>query len=609
MLDRFTKGSHLASFFIVFLSLLFPVCAIEVEDKILDFAQEISLHNEPLWQAILQKKNNKMLNDSSNLWLTHSAILKEELEATIRLIFQEPNTACRFPARKRFIERKLDLEVGSLSLVMCQSYQEFVESVPIESLFLVYASENVTSASSMMGHIMLRMDGKNKAKSFVQHGITFFTELDSVNIPKILYDSLFVGKEGYFQVAPYAPFQQHYRNVEQRNIWEYKLDLNNFEKLLIRDMVWELGQSNLPYFFHTYNCATVTQLLLALGNPDKLANMADWLTPLDVVKFAHRNNRVESTQVIPSDKWKINALSAQLNEQKMQKVADSIINLKVDELLFDDSTPNILALEFAKSYNAFAYAKNIINENVFEANKSIISKKSNNISQYQLDLDSYKNPLDTADEALFAAGFIRFDNEDFIKFRYFPVAKSILDNNRNIFGETELILADTEIRVSLKDSDIIVDKFLLYSMKSRVPFNTYVGGLSTGFKIGAERILDDNHRQQLAGLIEASIGFTYEFTRDLGVYAELEIGAGTHLDKQFLYSVPTLGIYLYSIFNVKLNIESNVLVNHNQYDMKSFSVSAIHYINNNNSFTLKTLRNWNQVKDTSLTEINYNYRF
>ena len=93
------------------------------------------------------------------------------------------------------------------------------------------------------------------------------------------------------------------------------------------------------------------------------------------------------------------------------------------------------------------------------------------------------------------------------------------------------------------------------------------------------------------------------------MYAELEIGAGTHLDKQFLYSVPTLGIYLYSIFNVKLNIESNVLVNHNQYDMKSFSVSAIHYINNNNSFTLKTLRNWNQVKDTSLTEINYNYRF
>jgi hypothetical protein len=338
MIDRFTKGSLLASFFIVILSLSFSARAMRVEARILELAQKTSLHNAPLWRAILQKKNNKILNDSSNLWITSSADIKEELEATIQLVFRNPNTACRFPARKRLIEKKLDLDVGSLSLVKCQNYQEFVDSVPIESLFLIYASESVTSASSMMGHIMLRMDGKNKTQNFVQHGITFFTELDSINIPKILYDSLFVGKEGYFQVAPYAPFQQHYRNVEQRNIWEYKLNLNDFEKLLIRDMVWELGQSNLPYFFHTYNCATVTQLLLALGNPKQLADMADWLTPLDVVKFAHSNNRVESTQVIPSDRWKINALSVQLNEHKMEKVADSVINMNIDGLVFDDST-------------------------------------------------------------------------------------------------------------------------------------------------------------------------------------------------------------------------------------------------------------------------------
>lgn len=247
------KGSLLASFLYCFLFFLPAISQASAPDKNhlvhqLDIQKAAS---SPVWHSLLQLKGNKPLNANYKGYLSNPFSALAELTATIDLIYSSPQQACQYPARKQFIETLLQLPSGSLSLQPCTDYEEFRQRVPTDEAFLVFAAENVTSASSMMGHIMLRFDGTNADNINVQHGVTFFTELDSLNIPALLYETLIEGKPGIFQVAPYAPFQHHYRQKEQRNVWEYSLALSPQDKALIAGMIWELGQFSPDYFFHS----------------------------------------------------------------------------------------------------------------------------------------------------------------------------------------------------------------------------------------------------------------------------------------------------------------------------------------------------------------------
>ncbi|MDX1453513.1 MAG: DUF4105 domain-containing protein, partial [Oleiphilaceae bacterium] len=145
----------------------------------------------------------------------------------------------------------------------CPELEEFRHRAPVDSVILAYSSENLMQASSMMGHVFLKLEGRDSGGVMRAHSVSYFTEIQGINVPKIIFDSLVVGKQGFFALTPYSEKLHYYLAGEQRNVWEYQLKATPQQLALLHDHLWELKQTRFTYFFDDYNCATLLSYLLA----------------------------------------------------------------------------------------------------------------------------------------------------------------------------------------------------------------------------------------------------------------------------------------------------------------------------------------------------------
>jgi len=223
---------------------------------------------EPRWHALLQLKNGKpRILDRGFLISADSFSPERELRKTLDFFSETSETQCRFPARKKYLERELKVSFPEFP---CPDFELFLEKAPADDISLIYTSENLASASSMMGHIMLKTSGVNEDGIPVEHGVSFFTDLNTFNVPLLMWRAMVSGKKGFFRVTPFSEQRELYLEEEQRNIWEFHLSLDAEDKGFIQAYLWELRQTDLPYFFQKYNCATLTQLILSIIEPELL---------------------------------------------------------------------------------------------------------------------------------------------------------------------------------------------------------------------------------------------------------------------------------------------------------------------------------------------------
>jgi hypothetical protein len=609
------KGSLLASFFIYIVSLsAFAVSVTLSTNNTRDLIEQsklLALYNHPRWQSILHVKNNQPVNSNHARYLSNNNFsLEEEMALTIDIIINDAKNVCTYPARVKFLQNFLVFN-KTLDFSHCIDYQEYLQKVPVTDIYLVYASENVKSASSMLGHIMLRMDGINDNGLKVSHGITFFTEIEGANIPKILYESLIVGKKGFFQIAPYSHFINNYLNVEQRNVWEYKLLLSPVQKQLISDIAWELGSADLSYFFHTYNCATVTQLLITSAIPEKTRSLQSWLTPLDVVRFVEENNLVEKTNLIPSDEWELRALIDSMPIAKIAKTKKAVYKGHIELEVASSEKDNLLTLALYKAYNKFAINNGLIDGAVYEKNNKITRLLATKLPGYQLEVSEYKKPTDASPDGQVSIGWQQENKKDWLKIGIFPVASDQGDNKKHVFGETTLTLSSFNILYDPESNNLKLDNFIVYSMHSRIPFDDTFKVYSTGFQFGLERHHDVKLTKKLSAFLEAQLGVTYEFTQDIGVYAETSLGIASDISTTYLYTTPQVGTYVYLIGDVKLHAQHSISFNKQKSNLslKRSSIFIDWKIKDDLYLSADYSKHWNSLRSTKLYSFRLRYKF
>lgn len=594
------KGSLLASFFL-FSTILWCKEEPYSQTALLESVSSGSLHTHPTWKAILHVKDKSPINKQSSAFLSSDNFsLERELQLTIQTLFENKHSRCRFPARLSFIKEKLQLPNSVFPMNECVEYNKFLKKVPNTKTFLVYASENVKSASSMLGHIMLRMDGINDEGIAVSHGITFFTEIQGFNVPSILLDSLVLGKKGYFQVAPYSEFVKNYQQTEQRNIWEYELSLTAKQKQLIQDITWELGSRDLSYFFHTYNCATVTQLLVASALPESIPDLQAWLTPLDVVRFVETKELVKKTRLLPSNEWQLRALVDNLPKDVIEKSKQNTVRgtIKLDPTLLDEV--QVLNLEFYAEYNNFLFFNDVIDDATNDMNKKRIKKIGTKFKNFEIDVGQYKMPTDSVFESQLAVGFSRIKNKNWIKLNWFPVANTQLDDKKNVFGETTLTLSDIGLIYSPESQNLKLENWLIYKMHSHVPSSSIINTYSTGIQFGFERHFDDNLNRKLAAFVNGQLGYTYEVARDLAFYVEAGLGLGSNMKETYLYATPKIGTFVYLVGNLKLQTELYATIN--QLNTSKVTRNISHKINWHISQGLQVTGEYLKIESDTFSE-------
>lgn len=549
----------------LFLLVTSPAFSATTKQEVIELALDNKLHKSLRWKALLHYDQNKAhISDERFLLSKKDFSLKNELIETIEGFFKPPienkHAICRFPARFLWIKNKLNLKKPDFPVPNCISFDEFKRKAPADDIKLIFASENVTSPSSMMGHSFIKLSGKNKT-NIAEHAVSYYTIINTFNLAKVMYDSLVTGLPGLFSLTPYKQLKNKYLNSEKRNIWEYNLSLSKYERTLIHYHVWELKNLKSKYFFTRYNCATVTYFLLASGKPELLSTTHDWITPIDVVKLSKQYSIISNSLLLPSNNWKIKMLQGNLSDElsyKTQLLTNNLI--KPDFINSLDYKDKIFTVELLDSYANYLYLNKDINTGNYNKIKKIVSSYQDlDINWPNIDISLYKSPINTPDDTQISIATGNKNNQPFVSIQYLPTAHRLIDDNRQYLTENELRLGDIKAIYFPETQTLELEELQLYSVVSLNPRNRFTGGISGGWRFGIEPHFDEQLEKHLAVNVSGEIGISAQISTDIIGYALAGLGYGYANSHHYLYTTPKIGFIVNEVFDMKTLLQASYI--------------------------------------------------
>jgi len=233
---------------------------------------ELKLATSPQWRSLLHydeklfpHKIKSFINDQRFFIANNGKInSQEELEATIRTLFieqspeTEANPHCRFVERERWLRQNLNLPTSSVPQY-CSQYHQWRDNIDAHSVSLIFPASYLNSPSSMFGHTFLRFDPqdvKNKSP-WLSYSLSYAADVGKSEGASLSYafKGIAGGFPGTFSVVPYFVKLQEYNALENRDVWEYKLNLKPQEVSQMLDHAWELSDIKFDYYYFRENCA------------------------------------------------------------------------------------------------------------------------------------------------------------------------------------------------------------------------------------------------------------------------------------------------------------------------------------------------------------------
>lgn len=233
---------------------------------------------------------------------------KAELEATLAA-FAAPaesgdaHAQCRFVARLQWL--RSELELPELPQPDCVEYREFRELVQATRVVLVFPSYYLNSPSSMFGHTLLRLDAgaADGGSEYLSFAVNFGALVDPQdNGLFYAFKGLAGGYSGQFEVDHYYKKIQEYNRSENRDIWEYPLNLSEAETERLILHLWELRRINFAYYFFDENCSYRVLELLEVARPgvDLTSGFPLTAIPIDTVRAVQRAGMVDDKSFRPA---------------------------------------------------------------------------------------------------------------------------------------------------------------------------------------------------------------------------------------------------------------------------------------------------------------------
>lgn len=203
---------------------------------------------------------------------------RAELEATLRAFFDPPpldpevlHPQARFPARWVWLKSHLPFDANGPKEVISPRLEEWRGGLAVEGVTLVYASAYLNNPASMYGHTFLRLHrrGSSRENPLLDYTANFAADTAERSGLAFAVKGLLGGYPGRFSTHPYYMKVQQYNNMENRELWEYDLNLSTAQVRRMMDHLWELGQTSFDYFFLTENCSYQLLPLLEVADPSR----------------------------------------------------------------------------------------------------------------------------------------------------------------------------------------------------------------------------------------------------------------------------------------------------------------------------------------------------
>lgn len=324
------------------------------------------LSQHPQWHHLLFYKAGKAEVISPNFYLSdptaerrHRFDPYQELILTLQQGENE-QVRCRYPARYFWLNRQLaevypdEWSDWSYDLSVCKDLPD-----PNQQVSLLMVSSYLKNPASTFGHVLIKSsstaqeqldtDADADANTPYPNGIGEVSDSDLLDqsynfgarIPENengflyafkglfgLYDAKFSAGEYFRQDAVYA-------QNEQRDMWEYMLNLDEFNTRLLNYHLYELQSARFTYYFIKQNCGYRSGELLELVSDIKTTNrLGGWYAPEfefdqlvehdQALRQQGNTGLIKAVRYLPSEQTKLRQRFEQLPKQTKRLVNEFI---------------------------------------------------------------------------------------------------------------------------------------------------------------------------------------------------------------------------------------------------------------------------------------------
>lgn len=531
---------------------------------------------------------------------------QEELEATISALINEVTlddnaTACKFPARKAWLVKELDMK--GLPQVECKAFNKLMQRVDPQSASLIFPSAFINSPASMFGHTFIRIDSSMDSR-MLSYAINYAAAADSATENGMVFavKGLFGGYYGTYSLLPYYEKIKEYRDSEERDIWEYDLDLNEAEMQQMMRHIWELQNTYSWYYFFTENCSYNMLWLIEAARPS--IHLREYFTyqviPPETIHAMVKEKIIEKRHFRPARRTKLLAYEAYLEEDDIQDVFSLAKENKDPQEYLKNSRKSQqrkkYILEAASEFIEYDFLASDINSSVYRHRlHSILSSRASLGKGEPIKIERPSDPM-LGHNAYRLRTEIGIRNDEAIGFLGLrPANHDIKDSDIGFLEGTQIEFFD--LLLSYSEDKVELEKGTILSLASFAPRGKFFKPMSWRLSIGWDReYLSESTK--FKGSMSGGLTWANSFG-----YSYLLVDALAYTDKDLTAGIGGIaGLVFTAGENFKTNIEVNQRLYDTGEDQRLFSASGHFRSSQNVSVSLsydyvqKYTRQWDTVK-------------
>ena len=488
----------------------------------IDEAFEKKLYDTRYWHLLLHSDGDISEIENKEFFLSPNGRFspKEELVATIKALYNEKYfddnaTACLFPARTHWLKEKLRLK--NLPKVECKEYNKVLHRLDPVSATLVFPSAHVNSPASMFGHTFLRVNSSYNSK-LLSYAINYAADADpkKENGAVFAIKGLFGGYYGKYSLLPYYDKLKEYRDTENRDIWEYDLNLNKEETLRMVEHMWEIKDTKSTYLFFNKNCSYEMLWLIEIARPSVhlRKHFAYQVIPLETVFATEEENLIRSTAYRASQRSKIEAYKGVLNFQEISTAKQLYQDTKKINSFLKDNAITLdkkrHILEVAVELLQYYYQKgDIKKETYLDRFHTLTTTRATLGKTKKITPKQPPNPLKTHQAIRITAGGGTIDGKGALFLGIRPAYHSLEDSGYGFLRGTQIEFLNIEASLTKEKSSF--EKATLLSIRSIAQIDEFFTPFSWRLQLGWDKNSLENQSR-----FNADLGFGSSIGNDLG---------------------------------------------------------------------------------------------
>ncbi len=525
-------------------------------------------------------------------------------------ISDDNSIACKFPARTQWLQEQLN--ITNLPKVICKEYNKWLKILDPTSATIIFSSAHINSPASMFGHTFLRIDTSFKSK-LLSHAVNYSANANQNTENGFLFaiKGLFGGYFGQYSLLPYYDKLKEYRDTEQRDIWEYDLNLNKKEISKMVKHIWELKQAYSHYYFFDENCSYNMLWLLEVARPTVhlRENFTYHVSPPETIFAIEAAHLVKDKVYRASKRTVLLAYENTLNNQSINLVKQlSEDKISSTIIIQNNNIPKKekqLILNASIELSEYNYIKRIINKKQYLTISHNLSKVRATLGKSkQIEIIQPVNPDKSHKQLKISLGY-KYNNTEFITFGIRPTYHDITNNDEGFLKGTQIEFFNTQFIYNNTTKKIDIDFFNILTIKSIAQRTKFFNPLSwaTQWKFD-----NDSLDNQLDFSTQVNAGLSWNIGEKSYTYTLLDFFI---TDYSYANSAvgASIGAVLYNNKKLKTNIEMSYRIFDSGDTQKKLHIIQSYYAKQNIDIKLKYKYIEKFDKNEHSTHIEFNYFF